>query len=209
MARRSDHTRDELRALALQAARDVAEAEGWRGLTARKVATRIGYSVGTLYNVFQDLDDMIVAVNGDTLDTLFAHLREAMSGTPADRPEAALRVLGEAYIAFIDRHPNLWDILFEHRLPPGRALPPWYDEKLARLLALIENAIAPLFDDTQRMERGRAARVLWCAMHGICSLARSGKLGVVTGDSVEAMAGELITSYTAGLRSATSAATDG
>ena len=202
MARRSDHTRDELRTLALEAAREVAAAEGWRGLTARKVATRIGYSVGTLYNVFQDLDDMIIAVNGETLDDLFAHLQAAQAGTKTETPEDALRVLAEAYVAFIDRHPNLWDILFEHRLPPGRTLPPWYDEKLARLLGLLEQAIAPLFGDADTAERGRAARVLWCAMHGICSLARSGKLGVVSSDSVDAMARQLILTYSAGLRTA-------
>ena len=209
MARRSDHTRDELRTLALEAAREVAESEGWRGLTARKVATRIGYSVGTLYNVFQDLDDMIIAVNGETLDALFAHLQAAMAGQTAAEPEEALRILGDAYIAFIDRHPNLWDILFEHRLPPGRGLPPWYDGKLAKLLGLLEKAIAPLFSDSERAERGRAARVLWCAMHGICSLARSGKLGIVSPDSVEAMARQLITNYTAGLRSKAAASTAG
>ncbi len=202
MARRSDHTRDELRILALEAAREVAASEGWRGLTARKVATRIGYSVGTLYNVFQDLDDMIIAVNGETLDALFAHLQAAQAGAKTETPEDALRVLGEAYVAFIDRHPNLWDILFEHRLPPGRTLPPWYDEKLARLLGLLEQAIAPLFGDADTIERGRAARVLWCAMHGICSLARSGKLGVVSSDSVDAMAKQLILTYSAGLRTA-------
>ncbi len=209
MARRSDHTRNELRTLALAAAREVAESDGWRGLTARKVATRIGYSVGTLYNVFQDLDDMIIAVNGETLDALFTHLQAAQAGTSASEPEEALRVLGDAYIAFIDQHPNLWDILFEHRLPPGRPLPPWYDDKLARLLGLLERAIAPLFAESERAERGRAARVLWCAMHGICSLARSGKLGIVSPDSVDAMADQLIANYTAGLRTKRSPATGG
>ena len=203
MARRSDHTREELRALALEAAREVAAAEGWRGLTARKVATRIGYSVGTLYNVFQDLDDMIIAVNGETLDALFAHLQGAQAGRTVDTPEDAL----------LGARRGLCRV---HRPPPrtfgtscsstgcrrARTLPPWYDEKLAQLLGLLEQAIAPLFGEADRAERSRAARVLWCAMHGICSLARSGKLGIVSGDSVDAMARQLILTYTAGLRKA-------
>ena len=200
MARRSDHSRAELRIMALEAAREVAEAEGWRGLTARKVANRIGYSVGTLYNVFEDLDDLIIAVNGETLDALFQHLQEARdAGTAAD-PEESLMVLAKAYVAYIDRHPNLWDILFEHRLPPGRSLPSWYGEKLAGLLGLLESAISPLFDPAQDRDIARSARVLWCAMHGICSLARSGKLGVVGPDSLDSMARELIASYTTGLK---------
>ena len=209
MARRSDHTRKELRALALQAAREVAESEGWRGLTARKVAARIGYSVGTLYNVFQDLDDMILALNGETLEALFTDLQASQAAIETDRPEEALKALGDAYMAFIDRHPNLWDILFEHRLPRGRRVPPWYNEMVAGLLGLLEQAIAPLFDESEQAERGRAARVLWCAMHGICSLARSGKLGVVSDDSVDAMAAQLIADYTAGLRRTAPGSTTG
>ena len=200
MARRSDHTRGELKDMALAAAGEIAEAEGWRGLTARKVAGKIGYSVGTLYNVFETLDDLIIAVNGATLDSLFEHLRAARTEGTDDDPEAVLNALAMAYVTFIDRHPNLWDILFEHRIAPGRRLPSWYDEKLARLLGLLEDALAPLFRESERAERSRAARVLWCSMHGICSLARSGKLGIVTGDSVSAMADQLIASYTAGLR---------
>ena len=200
MARRSDHTRDELKDMALSAAGEIAETEGWRGLTARKVAGRIGYSVGTLYNVFEDLDDLIVTVNGATLDSLYKHLRAARVKGSTDSPETALGVLATAYVQFIDRYPHLWDILFEHRLPPDRALPSWYDGKLVRLLGLLEEALAPLFDESERAERIRAARVLWCSMHGISSLARSGKLGIITGETVTAMSDQLIASYTAGLR---------
>lgn len=209
MARRSDHTRDQLREMALQAARSVAEAEGWRGLTARKVAGVIGYSVGTLYNVFEDLDDLIVAVNGATLDALLEHLRSALAEAGPGEPEDTLRALAAAYVAFIDAHPHLWDILFEHRLPPGRTLPSWYDRKLAGLLGVLEEALAPLFDAGQTEERGRVARVLWCAMHGICSLARSGKLGVITNHSVDAMADQLIATTIAGLRARRQTATEG
>ena len=44
MGRRSDHKREDLRALALAAARRIMAAEGLRGLTARRLAQEIGYS---------------------------------------------------------------------------------------------------------------------------------------------------------------------
>ena len=59
MARRSDHSRDELKALILDCAREIAEEEGLRGLTARRIATEIGYAPGTIYNLFSNLDDLI------------------------------------------------------------------------------------------------------------------------------------------------------
>jgi AcrR family transcriptional regulator len=80
MARRSDHTRDELHRLALDAARRITEREGLRGLRARQIARDIGYTIGTLYNLFEDLDDLILHLNGETLDALFATCSRAPAG---------------------------------------------------------------------------------------------------------------------------------
>lgn len=59
MARRSDHSREEIKEMALTAALTILEEEGARGLTARKVATAIGYTVGTLYLVFKNQQEMV------------------------------------------------------------------------------------------------------------------------------------------------------
>jgi AcrR family transcriptional regulator len=195
MARRSDHSREELYAMALTAAREIAETEGLRGLTARRIAGRIGYSAGTLYNLFENLDELIVRLNGDTLDELY----RAMAGERLDeKPEAALRTLAAGYIRFTREHSKLWSILFEHHLPEGQELPAWHHEKIQRLLGLVKGALAPLFPEGQEDQREHSARVLWSSLHGICSLESAGKL-VVT-ESVEALADSLVTNYVAGLR---------
>lgn len=197
MARRSDHTREELYELALGAAERIAEAEGLQGLTVRKVAGEIGYSHGTLYNLFADLDDLIVHLNGRTLDLLYDALQEI----PVEgEPDAGLLRLAEAYIAFTRRHASRWALLFEHRLPEGRQLPDWHYEKIRRLLKLAETPLAPLFSDGQQRERMHSARVLWSALHGICSLEASRKLG--GNESVESLSRTLITFYIGGLVSA-------
>ena len=63
MGRRNQHTREELRSIALQAAEELVVAHGLAGLSARKVVARIGYTVGSLYMVFRSLDDLIVQTN--------------------------------------------------------------------------------------------------------------------------------------------------
>ncbi len=123
MARRNDHSREELYELALGAAREIAEAEGLRGLTARRIASRIGYSVGTLYNVFVNLDDLIVHLNGSTLDQLHQTLdQEPRSGAP----ETDLSVLLAGYVRFTHERRHLWNLLFEYHLPEGQGLPDWF-----------------------------------------------------------------------------------
>ncbi|MCZ6887392.1 MAG: TetR family transcriptional regulator [Gammaproteobacteria bacterium] len=48
MARRSDHTREELRALINDATSGLVGERGPEGVTARLIAERIGYAAGTL-----------------------------------------------------------------------------------------------------------------------------------------------------------------
>ena len=43
-------------------------------MSARKVATAIGYTVGTLYLVFENIDDLILNVNARTLDRLHSRM---------------------------------------------------------------------------------------------------------------------------------------
>ncbi len=195
MARRSDHTRDELYDLALEAAREIAGEEGLRGLTARRVGRLIGYSAGTLYNLFENLDDLIVHLNGRTLDALY---EACAAARPNDDPEAALGALALAYIGFTGDHPKLWNTLFEHHLPEGRELPDWHFEKVQRLFGLVERAIAPLFPPGREDERLHTARVLWASLHGICSLAGADKLAKT--ETAVAMADTLAANFLAGLR---------
>lgn len=191
MARRSDHTREELHDMAIREARVVLAEEGLRGLSTRKVATRMGYSPGTLYNVFADLDDLILNVNAQTLAALGQALSAAVDGVEA---EAAPIALARAYVAFVSDRANLWDVLFEHRLPEGREPPGWYSDALGGLLRRVEGVLSPLFpDDPAACEQ--SVRVLWAGLHGICSLGISGKLGSVTPLSMGVLAESLVTNY--------------
>jgi AcrR family transcriptional regulator len=180
--------------MALDAAEEIAAREGLRSLTVRRIAAKIGYAPSTLYNLFENLDDLIVHLNGRILDQLYDALAE---GHLSDEPEQAVRRLARMYIDFTRRRPKLWSLLFEHRLPDGQELPDWHYEKIQRLLALLERALAPLFPAGQETERHHSARVIWSSLHGICSLDSAGKL--VKTESVEALAESLISYYLAGL----------
>lgn len=198
MARRSDHSREELYEMALTTAREIVEAEGFRALTARNVADAMGYSPGTLYNLFANLDDLVIHLNGQTLDVLYDRLSALKS---RKEPEKDLRAFAEVYIGFLGDHPNLWSTLFEYRLPAGTPLPEWFRTKIVKLLGLVEDTLSPLFAEDDTAGRAEAARVLWAGLHGICSLSADGKLTVVTSHSVTALADSLVTNYVAGLRS--------
>jgi AcrR family transcriptional regulator len=170
MGRRADHTPEQLRALVLDASGKIVAEEGEPALTTRRVAKEIGYTSGTLYNVFRDRGDLILALNGVTLDELYDALERAPStGDVRER----LRGLARAYIAYVRKQPERWRLVFEHR--SGEKEPDWYPPKVAKLFGLIENAIAPFYG-AKANERGQAARMLWAGFHGMCSLESKGAL---------------------------------
>jgi AcrR family transcriptional regulator len=201
MGRRSIHTPEQLRQLILDAAAAIIEANGLAGLSAREIARRIGYSPGTIYNMFENLDDVVLNVEGRVLDAL----DERLAGEHAkggDQTTLVMR-LAQAYLAFTHERPKLWNLLFEHYMPGGTDTPPWYQEKLERLMSRVETAVAPIYPPEAVLERQRAARVLWASVHGITSLSTANKLANVTTEAAALLVSDLINNYLAGVKANT------
>ena len=196
MGRRSAHTAEELRELILKAATELMERDGLAGLSAREIARAIGYSPGTLYNVFENLDDLVLTIEARLLDRLAERLAGVGTGAA---PQDRLRLLAEAYLQFTHENPKLWNLLFEHHLPPGRPVPAWYQSKLEGLMAHVEEALAQILGTTDPVALSRAARVLWAGVHGITSLSTADKLSIVSADTAGPMVDDLVRVYLAGL----------
>lgn len=197
MGRRSAHTAEELRELIIQAATELIRESGFGGLSAREIARRISYSPGTLYNVFEDLDDLVLTIEGRLLD----RLTEALSDVPATAdPADKVRRLAEVYVDFTRGNPKLWNLLFEHHLPAGREVPVWYREKLEGLMSKVEDALQPLAgDDADREMVRRSAKTLWAGVHGITSLSTADKLSIISTESAGALLDDLVSTHLAGL----------
>lgn len=199
MARRSDHSRDEIREMALSAAERIIVEHGHDGLTARKVAIEIGYTVGTLYLVFDNLDDLIIHINGRTLDRLNQRMADGNTQnlTPVDR----LIRLGQIYIHFAYRDPHRWSLIFKHPLSEDHTMPDWYAEKFMRVFAMVEESIRPLAPHRKKIEISRAASALWAGIYGICVLGITRKLRNVGEKSVQDLARSMIVNYLSGFTS--------
>jgi len=195
MARRSDHSRDEIRTMALVAAEGLIAEQGFSGLSARKVAAAIGYTVGTLYLVFRNLDDLILQVNERTLDALFSCLQEALEASAEG--EGAL-ALGLAYLHFATEAPRRWGAVFDHHLPEGEVPPPGYLAKVERFFTLLEGVLRGLAPARSDAEIARAARALWSGVHGVCILGLTGRLDPVSGGELELLVASLVRNYLAG-----------
>ncbi len=195
VARRSDHSREELYRLVLDTAQKITEKNGLRELKARRIARDIGYTIGTLYNLFTDLDDIIIHMNAETFEALY----DACSSAPLDQePEENLKALTKDYLHYTRSHPKLWSAVFEHKPPDGRDRPVWYSESVARLLSLVEKALASLFPGEDKTELQHHAFVLWTSLFGMAAVESADRM--VRDETTEVMVDSLIETYMAGLR---------
>ncbi len=192
MARRSDHSREELKDLAVRKGLEIIDKNGFSGFSARGIAKAMGYTVGTLYHVFGDLDQYMLHINAQILDDWHEELRRGLKRTKKD----PLRYLAQGYIDFARAHYDRWTMLFEFKMAKPTPLPDWYTEKMTRLFRLVENAILPHSDGDLRKAR-QDAKVLWAGIHGICVLSLSGKLDIVGAEKTEVLVNSLLDKYTA------------
>ena len=198
MRRRAQEKRDRVFREAIIVAREIGKTDGLAGLTARRIARRVGCSVGTIYNVFGNLDTLILHLNGDTLDGLY----EALSKLElVQDPESAIRQITGCYGRYTTHNARLWRIIFEHTWPAGYVLPDWYPEKIHRLLEVLARALNSILPGASEEEAFQSAAVLWSGLHGINSLAVSGKIGLISSESVGAMTDLMVGSYLRGLPS--------
>lgn len=196
MARRSDHSRDELKTLVLETAGRLIESEGLGAVTARKIAAEIGYSPGSIYNVFDNLDHLISSVNEGTMRMLNAELgRVEMDG---DALANARRVLG-VYIDFREAHPALWDAVLAHAIRPGVVQPESYLKEIEISFGIAARAIAPAFEGDET-ELRLAVDVLWSSLQGIFSISPQGLLATDVQTRRREMAEYLVETYLKGLR---------
>ncbi|MEJ1158544.1 TetR/AcrR family transcriptional regulator [Prosthecomicrobium sp. N25] len=201
MPRRMEKSHDDLRRDAVAAARAVVDAHGVGGLTVRRVSEAIGCSVGTIYNLFADLDDLIVHVASGILDDM----HEALFGPPGPAdPVERLRDLAQRYLAFAVANPRLWSMLFEYSTADDRPLPDWHVARIDRLVRAVQETAAAAIPGGPEDVKA-SVDVLWASVHGIAALALRGKLGIVTADSAGSLADRLVVTFLAGARQAAGA----
>ena len=172
MARRSEHSQEQIKEMVLNAAESIVVNHGIHALTVRKIAVDIGYTVGSIYMVFANMQDLITHIKLRTLEQLIQHL-QVDDTLPA---EQQLRQLGLYYLDFAEQHFNRWEFVFD-AVDPDNPLPASYRQKLEQLFQPLEIWLARLQPQADPVVVKRAAQGLWSALHGICLLHLNGSFG--------------------------------
>ncbi len=174
MGRRSDHSRDEIREMAIDAAAKLVETDGYQSLTARKVAAKMGYTVGTLYHVFKNFDDLVMHVNSQTIDEMAALIQRKIR--KKRNPEVRIRAMAEFYVEYATEHPDRWRLVFEHVPPRNLPTPAQMKERRDVMFEMVADNLRQISPGRKLQEIDHTATALWSGIHGICILALTGKL---------------------------------
>lgn len=196
MASKAEDRRNALRDTLIDIAHAQIAAEGAASLKARPLAQGAGCSVGAIYNVFDDLQDIVIAVNGRTFASLGEHVAAALEGKADLPPTDRLIAMSYAYLDYASHHPNLWRALFDVRMSTDMEVPGWYLAELARLFGYIDGPVRESFPDLAEADVGLMTRALFSSVHGIVLLGLENRISGVPRDEIRRMIALVLRSAT-------------
>ena len=151
--------------------------QGFANVSIRKIADLIEYSPTTVYLYFKDKDEILFE-----LHKIGFQLFDAMNASleSIQNPLLRLRKVGENYLGFGMKHPEYYDLMFVQASPMVTLSEMDCTEWKMGHMAM--NQLRDTLDDC--MEQGLIARTdpgilsltIWSMMHGLVSLAISGRM---------------------------------
>lgn len=168
------------------------EEGGIERIKARDLAAEAGCSVGAIYTVFEDLTELVIAVNGRTFHALGTAVSQALAADPGASPQDQLVIMGHAYLHFAAEHPRLWRTLFDLEMSADQAVPAWYLEELGKLFALIAAPLRELHPDADPAFLDKLTRTLFSSVHGIVLLGLERRISGVPMAAMEEMTALLL-----------------
>ncbi len=184
------------KALLREALIDAAEAQikagGLSTLKARTLAQQAGCSVGAIYNIFDDLDALVMAVNARTFRHLGGFVSAQVEDAAEQSPNERLVIMSHAYLRFAAEHTFLWRALFDLEMSIDGTVPDWYLLELRAVFGLIAQPLAQLFPDMKRDELDLMVRALFSSVHGIVLLGLERRISAVPQDQIEIMLAQVL-----------------
>jgi AcrR family transcriptional regulator len=191
--------RANLRDALIEAADKTIAVHGLKGLRARSLAFEVGCAVGAIYNVVNDIDDLIFAVNERTLQMLEDELATSADEDASAPPIDKLVRFAVAYLNFAADHGLRWRAIFEHSMSEGGEVPEWYRGRQRRLFSYLDQPLSELAPDMPAPRRAQVARSMFSAVHGLVALGLDEKVQAIALPTLREQVGFIVTAIGRGL----------
>jgi AcrR family transcriptional regulator len=154
----------------ISAAREIIRTEGVDALSMRYLAEKVDYSPSALYKYFNNKEEIIEALRREGWNQMEIIFRNRIhAGEPAAQ---RLVDAGLAYLELADRHPELYQLMFNSDVNPIPSMKsvendPNFSVIPGIIRTGVESGEFSLPGDMTVLEYGYLA---WFTMHGICML---------------------------------------
>jgi AcrR family transcriptional regulator len=197
IAERREREREQVRALVLDAARDILSEEGLSALSMRAIAERIEYSPATIYLYFKDKDALVHALVDQGFEGMQQVVAEEVAKLGEDARDGLKRygAMGRAYARFAMESTAHFRVMFE--LPADAKLRCPSEQPESGEPVVTADGFSSVVDTVaeaaaQRRLEGvdahRTAVIGWGLMHGLTSLYLSGHLRRIVGSNDDFLA---------------------
>ena len=156
----------------LAAAGQIIQHEGIARLTLRGVAEAVGVSHTAPYRHFKNKEELLAAFAADAFGRLSSAIRAARDASTDGNSMLRLRAGCLAYVAFAERYPAQYEVMFDKQLHQGPH---------PTLQARGSDAFQLLIDSLSECQHAGLVRTgkpaeqafaIWAALHGVINLCR-------------------------------------
>lgn len=157
----------------------------------------IGYSPGTLYNIFENLDDVLLTLQVQLMGRTVEHLKHVPMGTDGEKN---IEDLTYAYVDFALVNRRMWNLFLAHNLPAGKAVPAPFHDYTNSLVEIVKGALSQAAPNIPRDDLDTTARAFLAGLNGITAFAATEKGVYITPATAQTFAKELTSTFLKGLR---------
>jgi AcrR family transcriptional regulator len=162
----------------LRNARAMLLAEGYRGLSMRKLANGVGCTATSIYLYFKNKDELIHSLIDEGIGHLYDRLRTAAQ--QAKGAQERVDGLCRAYLDFGLENPEYYEIMFQLHPTHMTRYPAEKYRRARQNLQLFTEALATRANrsDGPTTEDHLRANTIWSNLHGAVSLLLAGRVDV-------------------------------
>lgn len=195
----------ELPEVILKKAKDIILSKGFEELNIRDIAKKTGCSIGTIYNHYKNLDQIMRKINKDTLDSLCFELEKVIKSKEGSIIDIDLfSEMAGCYIDFAINNYELWQLLSKHSIITNKNISEWLQNSNNTAISLINSLVYEFFrrNDIRLMNNTKSREVttiIWSGLYGISTLNISKNTGHINNDSTKDLARSFVVNYLKGV----------
>lgn len=192
MASKTEQRQSALRQKLIVAAEEQIVKGGLASVKARDLTKTAGCALGMIYNVFDDMNALVMAVNMRTFQALGDQVLKAVQAATGQGPNDRLIAMSYAYLDYAAANTNVWRALFDLQMSVDGQVPDWYLEKLQQLFEYISEPLREIFPDYSHTDIDLMTRALFSSVHGIVLLGLERRISAVPHDHIREMIAKLL-----------------